>query len=458
MTTNVVAPVPVESPAKMPAGIGNSYAFQIFNTSSYVLAVGAPLFLYFKSLNASATLLGIAAALPPLLNILQMPASRFVEAIGYRTFVVRGWTLRSVFILGMSLVPLLPARIDAATRIGLMLFMLFAYNFSRGISVCGFLPWMTQLVPESIRGKYISRDAMCGSVAVVATLIGTSLYLHAQDSRYVFSGVFGASFVAAMISLVFLRRIPDVPPPPQSTSSAAVPWKEMALYPPFFRLMIYNMLIYCALAGSSVFWVLCLRDRFHLSDSQILLFGAIAQGIMTLSYLWIGRFVDRVGSRPVLALGNIMMIFHFACWCALSANFMPLEWWSVLLIQATAGIAMGGFYLANQRLVMATVPAMGRSHFLALFSVANGLTFGLLPIIWGVALDSLTDWHVDGTWWQWNNFSLLYAALVLFVLVAQLWHTRITEPRAMSTEAFFHELFVRTPSRALTRLMGRRPY
>ena len=71
----------------MPSGIGNAYAFQVFNTVSFSIVLGAPMLLYLKGLGASGTILGVAAALPPLLNILQMPAARFVETIGYRAFV-----------------------------------------------------------------------------------------------------------------------------------------------------------------------------------------------------------------------------------------------------------------------------------------------------------------------------------------------------------------------------------
>src|ERR1700693_232343 len=81
---------------RMPAGIGNAYAFQVFNTVSFSIVLGTPMILYFKHLEASATVLGIVAALPNLLNILQIPAAQFVEQVGYRAFVLRGWSVRSL--------------------------------------------------------------------------------------------------------------------------------------------------------------------------------------------------------------------------------------------------------------------------------------------------------------------------------------------------------------------------
>ena len=95
----------------MPPGIGNAYVFQVFNTISFSIVLGTPMILWFKALGASATVLGIVASLPPLLTVLQIPAAQFVEQVGYRAFVVRGWTIRSVFILGMAVVAALPVKI-----------------------------------------------------------------------------------------------------------------------------------------------------------------------------------------------------------------------------------------------------------------------------------------------------------------------------------------------------------
>src|SRR5436309_4567513 len=196
-----------DSTAKMPVGVGNAFAFQVFNTVSYSIVLTTPMLLFFKSLDASATVIGIVAALPALMNILQIPAARFVEQIGYRSFVLRGWSLRSLFVLGMAVVPVLPARIDPATRMALMLFLLFAYNTSRGISVCGFLPWITQWIPEEVRGRYISRDQMYQSIALVGTMLVTAKYLQCETARTAFGAVFAASFLTAIVSLLFLRKI-----------------------------------------------------------------------------------------------------------------------------------------------------------------------------------------------------------------------------------------------------------
>ena len=58
------APVEQSSPASldpMPKDIHNVYIYEMFNTASWSVVLGSPMLLYFQHLNASATILAIAA-------------------------------------------------------------------------------------------------------------------------------------------------------------------------------------------------------------------------------------------------------------------------------------------------------------------------------------------------------------------------------------------------------------
>ncbi len=443
----------------MPKDIHFAHLFQVFNTVSFSLVLGLPMLLFFKHLGASATVLGIVAALPPLLNILQIPAASLVEKFGFRNFVLKGWTVRSFFILGMTAVPVLALFLDPGTCVALMLFLLFAYNTSRGASACGFLPWMTHLVPDAVRGTFLSRDQACGAVASLATLLGTAALFRETDSVLAFGGAFAVSFGAAMVSLYFLRRVPDVPVPKESQGNGAggrVPWKEMLLYPPFLKLLVYNVAVNAALAAAGVFWIPALRDLFGWKDATITGFAAWGTAV-SIGALWgFGRIVDRVGSRPLLVFSGTALIIHFSLWFAVVSRLLPMSVPVFLVLQFFSGLGGSVFNMANTRLVMGTVPAMGRSHFFALFSVVNSLVLGLLPVIWGIALDGLKGWHWTSGRADFNRYSLLYLSLVAVVGVSLLLLKRLQEPRAMTTEAFFYELLVASPSRAMTRLVGPR--
>jgi MFS family permease len=441
----------------MPAGIRNAYVFSVFNTMSFSLVNGVTTLLYLKNLGASATVLSLLGTLVHLLNLFQIPAANYVEKVGYRKFVLRGWTSRAFFVLFMAGVTLLPSGIDAPTRICLLLFFLFGYNTLRGISACGFLPWMTQLVPESVRGRYISNDQMCVHGTIIFMNAATAVYFAWSGETAHFAPVFLFSFVAAAVSIVYLKRIPDVPTQVQADNPQPVPWKAIITYRPFFLFLIFLVITHTAFAAGGIYYLPFLRDYHGVSDSKFLVMNVIA-GLMSLAALSVfGKMVDRVGSRPILVTAVVLMGLHFSGWLALAAGLVPFSWGLVIFQQTTAGLAGSMFGMANVRYVMGIVPAMGRSHFFAVYTVVISLTMGLVPLFWGPLIDSLGGWSATMGPWTWNAYSILYTVLALTFVVALVYMRKIEEPKSMTTDEFMTELLISSPARAISRLWTRRP-
>ncbi len=138
-----------------PAGLHNAFLFGGFNALSFQIVLSSPMILFARTLDASATVLGILSGMMPLLVIFQIPAAHHIPRYGYKRFVYGGWGVRVLFIFAMALVPLSGPLLNSSSRLALLLFLLFGFNLSRGISSCAWLPWITSLVPASIRGGNI---------------------------------------------------------------------------------------------------------------------------------------------------------------------------------------------------------------------------------------------------------------------------------------------------------------
>jgi len=442
----------------LPEGIHYAFLFQVFNSASFCLVIGMPMVLYFKSLGASATVLGIVQGLPALLVILQIPAARFVEQVGYRTFVLRGWAVRSLFILLVACVAALPGPMDALTRASATLFLLFCYNFSRGISTCGWLPWITQLVPERVRGRYVSLDQTCGFSAIVVASVLAGLYLERVPGNLGFAAVFLASFGAAAGSLYYLKRIPDVPVSEEerTRSRESVPWRAIWGYKPFQNIILYNISVLLAWAGGGVVVVPFLRDTYAVSDAMFMYLTA-CWGLVYIGAVYVlGKWVDRTGSRPLLVHSTLWQVLHFGGWGGMAAGLIPFAWWSVGFQQVSWAVCFALFSLANTRLLMATVPAMGRSHFFAIHSVVTSLVAGFAPFGWGLVVDALHGWSAASGPVQWNGSSVVYAGVLACVAASFFMLRRIVEPEAMPADDFFQEFFIKTPARAFSRVFHRR--
>ena len=436
----------------------NAFLFQVFNTSSFYLIMGLPMMLYFKKLGASATVLGVIAALGALMNIFQIPAARFVERIGYRTFVLRGWISRSLMIGGVALVVSLPLPLDESTRQILVLFLLFLFNIARGISLSGYLPWISAIVPESVRGRFLSMDQAASQSALLLTVALSAVYLQWTERASAFGALFAASLLLAGMSLIYLKRIPDAPVSPAAKEGGEeVPWRAMLQHGPFLKLVIFHSMMMLALSGGGLIFIPFARDQLGCSDSKFMILHLIWGSIFVLTSLATGKMLDRVGSRPVLGLSALIFGIHWLGWGAVAAHLLPFQWGIIFFQQATAGVGLALYNSAHMRLLMGTVPAMGRSHFFALFSVAASLVAGLAPLGWGLLTDAMRSVKF-GTGVEVNRFVILYVTMTLILIPAMVALRRIEEARASTTEELLRELVLETPWRSITRWWNRRPF
>src|SRR4030095_3660660 len=124
--------------------------------------------------------------------------------------------------------PLTGVFLNPTTQLALVLALLFAFNLSRGISSCAWLPWLTSLLPPNIRGRFLSREAAFVNLASFVSFLLAAVCLWKNPSGWQFALLFGFSAAMGGISLVFLKRIPDTPIPEEiRTSKGPVPWGGM---------------------------------------------------------------------------------------------------------------------------------------------------------------------------------------------------------------------------------------
>lgn len=441
----------------MPPGIGFAYLFQMANTMSWSILLSMPMMLYLKNLEASATVLGVFMAMTPFLTILQIPAASYVDKVGYRKFVLWGWTLRTCLIPLMIIVVLLPPWIDSVTRMFLMLACLFFFTVFRGISSCGYLPWLSKLVPERRRGEFFSRDHALMFTTMSITSAGAGFLMNQYgDVSDVFSWILAASLMGAVFSLFFLTRMPDVETDPQARSGEPVPWGAILKHKPFRKFVVYNVVYAVAASGSGVIVVPMLKDQFLMSDGDFMLLHATLGVVFVPSALFMGKLLDQTGSRPMLITGVCFHIAHYIGWGLIGAKVLPFNYVTLGLQQFTFAFGMSMVSLSNARLLMVLTPETGRSHFLAYFSVATSLTMGLVPILWGLLVDILKPVEFVFMGALWNCFSIPYIGIGAIIISAIFFLLRVEEPTAMKTDEFVKELFVKTPARALTRVFPRR--
>ncbi|MBC8095065.1 MAG: MFS transporter [Akkermansiaceae bacterium] len=437
-----------EPKAAFPPGLHNAFWFAAFNALSFPVIQSSPMVLYAKSLGASATVLGIVAGMMPLLVISQIPAANHINRIGYKRFVYAGWGTRVFFIIGIALVPLTSSFLDSSNRLALVIMLLFGFNLSRGISSCAWLPWITELVPPNLRGKYLVRDAALVNLGCFLIFLIAAALLSGETHSWQFSLLFAFSAAAGGVSLIFLKRIPDVPTPDAlKTSQTPVPWLEMLHFPPFKKLLKTVVAWSVAYGGMTAFTVAYLRVEAGMSEGKILLVTSVAflGGLGSLGFL--GHRLDRLGSKPVLTFSFAAWLVVLAGWIALSGRVMEVKIGFLIALQFLMGLLAALVNLASNRLAMAIIPKMGRNHFFALYSVLANVTLGLAPIGWGLLIDAIGPREAVWLGLSWNRFTVFFAAAAVAFVVSLIYSRFLDEPEAVSMEDLLREILIQSPQR-----------
>jgi len=401
-----------------PPGALNVNGFSFFNAVSFQIVLGAPVILFAKSLGASSFVLGTIAALTPLLNILQLLAARFLHRVGYKRFLLSGWGARTFFTFCIAVLPLLPG-LSIPTRLGLLIAALFCFNLLRGFSAGAWLPWLTALVPAPVRGRFLSRDNAFMHLGCLAALLLSAWVMTGSVEADEYAAVFGIGLLSALVSLWFVHRIPEVESAEdRKQSGVAVPWGAMLRFPPFAKLLWFTTIYMTVIGSLGVFTVEYLVVRAKFAESMILLLsawsflGALAGLAITAPRL------DATGSKPWLRHGLVIMALVILGWFFLASGLLP--GWPALVagLNFFGGLAGAIFGVANTRIMMSSVPAMGRNHFFALFTVVSGLGLGGAPMVWGAMLDTLGTLDVVLGVMTVNRYSVYFAALVVLAWLA----------------------------------------
>jgi len=408
----------------MPNGYFNIHWFSFFNALTFQIILGAPLILYVKSLGASSTILGLVASFTPLATVLQLPAAKFLHIYGYRRFVLMGWGPRTVLIFFIAAIPVLGFW-DNSTKLGLIIATLLVFSILRGAASAAWMPWIAGLIPEELRTRFLSRDQAFMFSGCFLALVASAFVLQGNGSPWAYAAAFLFSGMAGTIGLVFMNKIPDVKAVEELRRSAQdVPWRAMLGYQPFFSLLLFNLFFVLVVGSLGVFTIEFLHTVPGFNAERILYLS----GISFLGSLFVlplaGRLLDRMGNRAVLMFALSLFGLAMVGWFLIAAGIFHCSWGAVAGLNFLAGAAGALFNVANARLAFATMPAMGRNHFFAMFTVVSSLGLGAAPVFWGISLDFIGTFEAVTGDFCWKRHSIYFVALFVlnFLTILQARH------------------------------------
>jgi MFS family permease len=130
------------------------------------------------------------------MTIFQLPAARRLGRYGYRRFVMMGWSMRTTLILAIATTPLMNFLDNRLKLVGLLTLLSFS-NILRGIVSAAWTPWMAQLIPAELRGRFIAVDQFFMYAGSLVSLLVGALVISATGDPMDYSLLFLIAAVGA---------------------------------------------------------------------------------------------------------------------------------------------------------------------------------------------------------------------------------------------------------------------
>jgi MFS family permease len=438
-----------------------SNGFTSITTSGFLAA-------YALALGADNFQIGIMAALPFLMQLVQIPAVFLVEKIKKRKIIaVVAWFIAQLIWFPVALIPLFFG-IPSAAAISFLLLLIGVRGIMSAVTNCSWNSWTRDLVPQSILGRFYSKrlalsTAMAAGFSLVAAFFVDFYRSRVTDSSeilgYTWILLFGALFLG-LASPVFMSRMPE--PLMKFPEGARVSfWKNLLLplrQNNFRRLMLFLLYWGFALNLAVPFFTVYMLQRLQMPLLSVIALAVLSQ-IANISSLRIwGSLTDRFGSKVILSLCASLYVLVILGW---TFTTMPEKYTLtiplLIMLHIFTGIAAAGVTLTVGTLSMKLAPEGQATSFLTGASLSTNLGAGLGPLAGGFLAKYFSDHELklDFAWsgagqsvnlgvLHFTGFDFLFAIAFVIGLIALNGLTGVRETGEVKREVVLSELLAQS--------------
>jgi MFS family permease len=344
------------------------------------------------ALGADNLAIGVLAAVPFFVQLLQIPAALLVERLRARRDICVGSAgIGRVFLLGAAAAPLLPAAAGVTT----LIVSLAIYQGMAAIGGCAWNSWMRDLVPPSQFGRFFGRrTAATTAVSIALALVGGVLV--DAWKRYVpdhaaggYSILFTLSAVIGFLGVWLLRITPDRPMAPAEKTPHPVALFSAPLRDANFRrLLVFLSSWNFAVNLAAPFFVIYMLKTLNYPMTSILGLTITSQlsNLLALG-LW-GTLIDRFSNKAVLGISAPLFLVCILAWTLTGLPWMqPMMFYFLVGLHILMGLSTAGVGLASGNIAMKLSPAGQATAYLAASSVISASCTAVAPILGGLFAD-----------------------------------------------------------------------
>ncbi len=431
------------------------------------------------ALGADTFQIGILAAIPFIMQPLQIPAILLVEKFRYRKAIaVVTWFVAQLLWFPMALIPVFIEAPGAAAISTLLILMAIRSTFV-AVTNCSWNSWVRDLVPQQILGRFFSRRLTLSTTAAAIFGLGAAFFIDYWRGQvpsvneivgYTYVLLFGALFLG-MASPVLMSYMPE-PVMQKAMGKQPSLWKTITM--PFHdrnfrKLMSFLFFWSFALNMAVPFFAVYMLQRLSLPLSLVIGLSVLSQ-FFTILFLRVwGRLSDRFGSKAVLSVCASLYLLVILVW---TFTTMPERYFLTIPLLVTlhifAGIATAGVSLTIYTIGYKLAPQAQSAPYLAGASLATNVGAGIGPLVGGFLANFfiLRNLSLDLTWidpertmrlgvLNLSGFDFLFALAFIIGLITLNLLAALREEGEAGKEAVLDEL--RTQTRSALHIVNTAP-
>lgn len=408
------------SPAEVRRALRTSMVAWGFFGSAWMAMVGGAVYVTFvrTKLHASTSVYVLVMAVPFIGALGQLLGSYLTEVVRQRRrqCLVTLTCSRALWLVAAALPWVVPPSLPGV-RIGLLLGLVLASATLSHISNPAGFSWFADIVPESIRARFLANRAAVSTVTVVTVSLYVSWVIQRHQSFATFTLIFAVAGVFGLIDIwLYALRVREPPMAPHE----GPPWRMRNVWVipsrnrPFRRYFLY---VFCEAFMNGLvgpFWWLMALEFLKIGTFWANMYVmSLPMVFMAVALPFWGRVADRVPTRTLVYIGTLSALLGPLLWVlATPRGFHPF-----LLVSAVVGGACwAATQTADMSMMYSLTPRENRSAYTACLLLGGNLGLVISQLAGGQIARAFAPVHVRVGSLTLGNIHLLMLVSVLIIL------------------------------------------